>query len=213
MERDNPEQFLKVLGQARLACRRMAENLTRARELAAVPSPGGRRLSAFLAEAPALLRAAQDADRAEEDLRARLPQLPQALSRFEATALRPIKAAIRDVPLPPGGTVFKSVTGVTDAHFADLRGFHGGRHGVLYVRASVDMPRAGRGRLRYGADGPVKVWVNGRFADCAPGATNPAVPEAYRCPVRWRKGANTILMALCTNHGMAWGVYATAAWE
>lgn len=212
-DRQTQESFLRIIGQTRVACRHVADDLKRARVLAETPSAAGQRLRAFLADESSLLGAVQELDRQEARLRARHPQLPQVLSRFEATKVQSIQRVIQDVALPGKTMVFGAVTGVGDSGFADLRGFHGGRHGIVYVRAQVNMRQSGEGTLRYGADGPVKVWVNRRVVGGVPDATNPAVADAYRCRVHWRKGTNTVTMALCTNHGMAWGVYATAAWD
>ena len=59
----------------------------------------------------------------------------------------------------------------------------------------------------YGADGPVKLWINGKVVDCRPEATNPAIEGEYLVRVRWRKGVNHVVFALSTNHGKAWGVF------
>ena len=156
MEQDKPEQFLRVLGQARLACRHVADDLNRARELAETQTPAGRKLKAFLADAATIVKEARELERVEAELRARHPRLPQALSRFETSAVLPIECGIQDVPLPASSTAFVPVAGVREDDFIDLRGYHGGRHGILYVRAQVGMPQAGDGVLRYGSDGPVK---------------------------------------------------------
>jgi hypothetical protein len=76
------------------------------------------------------------------------------------------------------------------------------------LRGEIVLPAAGRGRILFGADGPVKVWVNGRAAGCEPKATNPAIEDSYAGPAVWKKGRNTVLMALATNAGQAWGVIA-----
>ena len=56
----------------------------------------------------------------------------------------------------------------------------------------------------------MKILVTGA-AGCEPKASNPAIEDSYACPAAWRKGLNTVLFALATNHGKAWGVYAAAA--
>jgi alpha-galactosidase len=100
---------------------------------------------------------------------------------------------------------------VTPNGFVDLRGVHGGRDGVILALLAYRAARGGKGELRYGADGPVKVWVNGREADCRPKATNPAVPGGYAAPVTWARGTNRIQFALATNGGKAWGLFCGVA--
>ena len=89
-----------------------------------------------------------------------------------------------------------------------MRCIHGGGDGLIYLETSARLGRACQGALSYGADGPVKVWVNGRTVDCRPDATNPASIGKFVADVAWRKGVNRITFALSTNHGRAWGVTA-----
>ncbi len=136
------------------------------------------------------------------------------LRDFMVSALLPPAADIRAVS-PPGRGVCAwprraRLEGRT-AGFLDVRAIHDGRDGLIFLRARFDAPRAGAGRLIYGADGPVKVWINGAPADCRPHATNPAIPGQYRARARWRRGANEIVFALASNRGNAWGIFAAAA--
>ena len=105
--------------------------------------------------------------------------------------------------------MFKPVEDVTGENFADIRQFHRGHHGVVYIRTAFDAAKAAKGELLYGADGPVRVWVNGRAVGCVPGATNPAVAGAHRAAAAWKKGVNEIVFGLLTNQGRAWGVFAS----
>ena len=84
---------------------------------------------------------------------------------------------------------------------------HGGLAGLVYLRATVNMTRATSGRLNYGADGPVKVWVNGREVGCRTDAVGPAKPAEYSAVVDWAEGDNSVVFALDTNHGHAWGIH------
>ena len=134
--------------------------------------------------------------------------LPVPLVRFECSGLREPVADIRSVPLPRPGESFAPATAVTDEQFIDVRAFHGDRDGVLYLRTRWQPEQAGSGRLVFGADGPLKVWVNGTELACAPALTNPARRDAGYCLVDWRGDANEIVFALGTNQGKAWGVFA-----
>ena len=73
------------------------------------------------------------------------------------------------------------------------------------------MLTAAKGKLLYGSDGPVKVWVNGKVVGCQPAATNPSVPDQYTAPVTWKKGANNVVFAINSNRGNAWGIIARGA--
>jgi hypothetical protein len=130
------------------------------------------------------------------------------LTRFDVSSLFPPPADIRSVSLPPADTTFVPGTALESVGLCDVRPVHGGRHGLVYVRLTHVRQQAGVGSLLYGADGPVKVWVNGREAGCQPEATNPAMPGRYQANVEWRAGENMIVFALLTQHGCAWGVFA-----
>lgn len=131
-----------------------------------------------------------------------------------ASPLLPAAKDIRSVPLPDANLEFSPVPFVAELQFVDIRSVHGGdKDGLVYVRGTLDRLRDGKGRLLYGADGPVKVWVNGTAVGCEPRTTNPAVVDQYSAAVAWKKGRNEILFAICTNAGKAWGVMARAVLE
>lgn len=128
-------------------------------------------------------------------------------SPFTCSALQAAPADVARARPPGARLIFRPVTTVTDAGFCDIRTFHGGEHGLVYIRRVVRTPAAGAGAVLYGADGPVRVWVNGTAVDCHPEATNPAQERQYRARVRWRRGDNDLVFGLVTNHGQAWGLY------
>ena len=130
------------------------------------------------------------------------------LRAYSASPLLPAKTGIRSAPLPGRTVAFTRIPYRGEAMLGSVLDVHAGKDGLVYVKAAFRGPRAGRGRLLYGADGPVKVWINGRAADCRPEATNPAVADEYSAPARWKAGRNEVLFALRTNRGKAWGVIA-----
>lgn len=140
-------------------------------------------------------------------LRPHVPDYSEVfLPTIQCSGLHPALADIRRANAPDAGMTFAPITPWQD-DFCDIRDRHGGKHGVCYIRSEFLAPRAGPGSLRYGADGPVKVWVNNKVEGCQPGATNPAVDGQYEARVTWQKGVNAIVFALNTNHGKAWGIF------
>ncbi len=131
-------------------------------------------------------------------------RLFQRLTTFSASALMNCPDDWGGLALPVDLFVFPVPT-VGQEGMADIRGVHGGKDGVVFVRAEVEFPHAFEGILLFGADGPVKVWVNGREAAWVPGATNPCVPDQYRALVSVREGKNEVVFAVGTNGGRAWG--------
>jgi alpha-galactosidase len=123
---------------------------------------------------------------------------PGGVRRLKPVSIAALKRPLRTITLGSDG-------------FADIRPIHQGRDGVVFLAASFRAAKARPGLLVYGADGPVRAWVNGREADCRPDATNPCVPGQYEAKTSWRKGENQILFALASNRGQAWGLVAAAA--
>jgi len=130
---------------------------------------------------------------------------------YRAGTLQPKTGPIAQTELPGPEVKFAGVMNVNLVEMVDVRAFHRGQDGVVYLKTGVEFTHDFMGRLLYGADGPVKVWVNGEEVDCRPDATNPCTPDEYVCTVTWRKGNNEVTFALDTNHGNAWGLCARTA--
>jgi beta-galactosidase len=133
-----------------------------------------------------------------------------AATGFACSSLQPAPDDIHDATPPVAGTAFHKVTTVRADGFCDIREFHKRRDGFVLIRATFVMENAGTGVLLYGADGPVRVWVNGTAVDCRPEARNPAVKDGFKVDVAWKAGENVALFGLQTNGGKAWGVFARA---
>lgn len=180
-------------------------------------SDGARVLSEMLAVgeeqaalAPAFLRALR---RRHAALKRVCTKTSDFLSVAEASALLPAPDNMRKAALPSRTLKYKAIPFVPATKLLDVRERHQGKHGLVYVRARTRMPGAAPGRFLFGADGPVKVWINRRPFACEPRATNPAVADQYGGRVRWKKGINEILFALSSNTGCAWGVIGRCEWN
>lgn len=142
----------------------------------------------------------------EAEVRAEF-RLPVSSTEFTCSALQAGVEVLRTVQAPPPGTRFEPAREITQEKFCDIRAFHRGAQGLLYVRTVIDMPEETAGALIYGADGPFKIWLNGEEVGQHPEASNPAKIDAYRTDVRWRSGPNEVVIGLLTNDGKAWGVF------
>ena len=142
------------------------------------------------------------------------PHVPSASNvsvlAFECSPLAPAAGGIAAAAPPPDNVAFQPVRTIAKGGLNDVRSFHNGADGVLYLRSRVSLPSGGPGRLLYGADGPVKLWVNGAEVACQPTASNPLRPDEYSARVQWRPGENIVVFALASNGGKAWGVCARA---
>ena len=132
---------------------------------------------------------------------------PPVVCRYECSELYPPVGDIRTAPQPPVNVPYQPVNSFTPYGLCDIRAFHADQDGLLYIRICAAVGQPSIGSVWFGADGPVKVWVNGQEAACQPAATNPARQREYRARAQWQTGTNEVVFALATNHGKAWGVY------
>ena len=144
---------------------------------------------------------------APDRLTARLEhEIPHPLRDFQVSCCRPPVADIRQAPPPRESEQFKPIIPTNKDFSFDLNDIHGGKGGLIYLRATVDMPRAFTGPIPYNSDGPVKIWVNGCAVACQPDAGRPTASEEYHDDVQWRQGVNALVFALDTNDGKAGGI-------
>jgi hypothetical protein len=137
------------------------------------------------------------------------------LEAFTVSDLQPVATSLPQLRMPVNGVCSKKKikARVESGHkgFIDVREIHGGRNGLIFLRTQYTVRQGGQGRIVYGSDGPVKIWVNGVEAACQPQATNPCIPGQYQAKARWKKGENDIVFALASNEGNAWGLFVGAA--
>ena len=121
----------------------------------------------------------------------------------------PSAGGIDVVGLPAADLAYTAMR--ASGNFMNVYSLTAGKDGVIYLRARYESARAGAGTLYFGADGPAKLWVNGREIAVYPNLTNPAGADKCKAAVTLVKGRNELVVALHTNQGNAWGVYASAA--
>lgn len=139
-------------------------------------------------------------------LRRKFPE-PRPLDKPQFSALVPLGKGIVEATYPKKGIRFSEVPFVSDSNYYDVRGSHEKNSaGIVYVKGICEQAKAGDGTLSFGADGPVKVFLNGVEVACKPQATNPIKVAEFTAPVVWKKGKNEIVFALDIKKGMAWGV-------
>ncbi len=134
--------------------------------------------------------------------------LAKKLTVFEISPLLPAPNDIRTVSLPHNDISFVPGNLIESVGLCDVRPAHGGKHGLVYLRMKYEAKETGKELLTYGADGPVKVWINGIEVGCHSEAQNPAVPGQFEAEAVWQAGLNEIIFALITNEGKAWGIFA-----
>jgi hypothetical protein len=131
--------------------------------------------------------------------------------KFEGTALLADKTMIKNVTYPAKGLEFASLSYDGVCRIVDIRPRYGNKakDGLIYARTSHEVAKAGSAKLRVGADGPFKVFVNGKEVGCNAAATNPVTSSLITVDVGFKKGKNEIALAMRTNEGRAWGFMAS----
>ena len=89
----------------------------------------------------------------------------------------------------------------------DAIALHAPEDHVVYYKFNLMSTEALDLKLDLGYDGPVKVWLDGAEILHDPKGINPALPDEKKVSFTTKQGANEFLIALGTNHGLAWGVF------
>ncbi|MDO9541386.1 MAG: glycoside hydrolase family 2 TIM barrel-domain containing protein [Kiritimatiellia bacterium] len=85
--------------------------------------------------------------------------------------------------------------------------FNPGRDELLYFMCEFDCPENMCLRVRFGYDGPVKLWIDGGQKYHDPAGANPAIPEKAVISFEVGQGRHEIMVALGSNNGKAWGIF------
>lgn len=140
-------------------------------------------------------------------LRRKFPELRSELLKPQVSGLLPLGKGIQDASYPKKGIKFTEAVFNSSGNFFDVRNAHdASKPGLVYIKGIHEQSKAGGGMLSFGADGPVKVFVNGIEVACKPKATNPIINAEFSAQVCWKKGKNEVVFALDINKGNAWGV-------
>jgi hypothetical protein len=79
--------------------------------------------------------------------------------------------------------------------------------GVIYFTTQANVGPTDSALLHLGYDGPIKAWINGTLVAEANGK-NPARPDKTTVKITTQHGNNRLTIALDTNEGKAWGIFA-----
>ncbi len=79
---------------------------------------------------------------------------------------------------------------------------------LVYFVNRFDCAEAMNLELRLGYDGPIKAWLDGRQILHDPDGTPPGLPDKAIIPWKAAKGRHELVVALGSNNGRAWGLFA-----
>jgi hypothetical protein len=110
-----------------------------------------------------------------------------------------------DAPLPSTelGLRSKQFSGL----FVDMHLDWQGNSGQAVFFSSLELSEDMQLNLRFGYDGPARVWVDDTSVFTDMSGTNPALPDAKIVPLSLKKGTHKIAVAMDLNGGKAWGFF------
>lgn len=95
-----------------------------------------------------------------------------------------------------------------DRNFVNAHALVGNEDGIVYLSRRVLAPMNGKWNLMLGHDGPVNVFVDGKSKFIETKQVNPAPQTRSTISLTLKQGWHELVIALDTNKGLGWGVYA-----
>ncbi len=145
-------------------------------------------------------------------LRKKYNAADDVLQGFKVSALLENREKIAAVKYPAKSVSFGKAIYDGSNKFLDIRPCYKDKPkaGLVYGKMVHEAKKAGAGVVSIGADGPYKVFLNGKAIGCKADATNPITSHVGDYKVTWKKGKNEIVIAVDTNKGSAWGFMLTS---
>jgi sialate O-acetylesterase len=128
---------------------------------------------------------------------------------FEISTAQPVPADWTKLapPSDPAAVGFVRRAGDGFSRSRDLIVAAGTANNLYWYRFSFDCPEAMDLELLYGYDGPAAFWLDGKLLHNDPAGTNPAIADAKSTRLKIAAGRHTVIAALGSNHGRAWGIF------
>lgn len=138
-----------------------------------------------------------------------IPSLPALSPWFLRWRVAPIRPGedILAMPRPADDDPGAQDRAFPGKDFVNCHGEWEGRSGHVGFTGHVDLPEDMEVEVRFGYDGPVRLWIDDEEALADPAGTNPAVPDAVRLARRLAAGRRRIAVLMALNGGAAWGFF------
>ena len=133
------------------------------------------------------------------------------IREFRVSSFQPSSGKLHNVKNPSNLENLKMGKRSFTENFCSLRPeivALGNQDKVVYYACKFTCPEKMRLELLLGYDGPVKAWIDGKQVFHDPNGINPATPSKGRAEITSPAGVHELLVALGTNNGAAWGIFA-----
>jgi sialate O-acetylesterase len=129
------------------------------------------------------------------------------MNTWRTSAIQKATRKIAQVAMPKPTAAIKLVRRVFPTTLVDMHEVWNGRSGQCFFYTTVSLEEDMALNLRFGYDGPVKLWVDRKAVFCDPNGTNPAIPDQKLIPLRLKRGQHEICVGMDLNGGRAWGFF------
>jgi len=92
-------------------------------------------------------------------------------------------------------------------YFCDMHLDWGGKPGQAVFFNSMELAEDMDLKMRFGYDGPIRVWIDEEEVYIDMKGTNPALPDAKIVPLKVKAGIHSLAIAMDLNQGRAWGFF------
>jgi sialate O-acetylesterase len=141
--------------------------------------------------------------------------LPHAITpfirEFKVSSFQPSAGNLHSLKYPSNLEALKMENRSFTENFCNLHpeiATQGGRDKVAYYSCKFSCPEKMGLELILGYDGPVKAWIDGKQVFHDANGINPATPSKGKSGFTANAGVHELLIALGTNNGAAWGIFA-----
>lgn len=141
--------------------------------------------------------------------------MPHAITpfirEFMVSSFQPSAGKLQNLKYPSSLKTLQLVKRAFPEIFCSLRQeivALGNQDKVVYYACKFSCTEKMRLGLLLGYDGPVKAWIDGKQVFHDPNGVNPATPSKGKAGFTASAGVHELLIALGTNNGAAWGVFA-----
>ena len=120
-------------------------------------------------------------------------------------ATQPIDAW--EAPLSSAAPEFAVSMKKFEGIFCDMHLEWTGKPGQAVFFSRMDLVEDMELIMRFGYDGPIRVWVDEKAVYTDMAGTNPAIADAKSVPLSLKQGAHKLTVAMDLNQGRAWGFF------
>jgi sialate O-acetylesterase len=135
------------------------------------------------------------------------PDLTPYITNWLVSAILPGGKSLADWPAPTPRAKLRLQPQRFAADFVDMHEQWNAQTGQAVFFTTMDVPENMKLELRFGYDGPARIWIGDRCIHSDMKGMNPAIPDLIKKPLSLKTRRYRIAVAMDSNNGLAWGYY------